>query len=102
MQNSSPRFVMLHGAAGAGKSSLVEDLSAALIDRGAKVDLIPEEDIFTRSEFVEVGRGFKTRAWPTAAVMLAAYSRVLETACLQNQWVIADWNCVGMIEDLPW
>jgi hypothetical protein len=102
MQHASPRFVMLHGIAGAGKSSLAADLAAALIDRGTAVDLIPEEAIFTRPEFVDVGRGFQTRAWPTAAVMLAAYSRVLETARLQHHWVLADWNCVGMIEDLPW
>ena len=102
MKNASIRFVMLHGVAGAGKSSLTQDLTAMLIDRGAKIDLIPEEAIFTRSEFVEVGRGFKTRTWPTANVMLAAYSRVIEAARLQNRWVIADWNCVGMIEDLPW
>src|SRR5919199_6066331 len=102
MQHASPRFVMLQGIPGAGKSSLAADLAAALIDRGATVDLIPEEDIFTRREFVDVGRGFTTRAWPTAVVMLAAYSRVLGTARLQNRWVITDWNCVGMIEDLPW
>jgi chloramphenicol 3-O-phosphotransferase len=102
MQHASPRFVMLQGIPGAGKSSLAADLAAALIDRGATVDLIPEEDIFTRREFVDVGRGFTTRAWPTAVVMLAAYSRVLRTARLQHRWVIADWNCVGMIEDLPW
>lgn len=102
MKNVSPRFVMLHGVAGAGKSSLAEDLSKVLIDQGAKVDLIPEEDIFTRREFVDVGQAFKTRTWPTGDMMLAAYRSILETAQQQSQWVIADWNCVGMIEDLSW
>lgn len=93
---------MMHGVPGAGKSSLAEDLSKWLIGQGAKVDLIPEEDIFTRNEFADVGQAFKSRAWPSGDMMLAAYQNILETAHRQSQWVIADWNCVGMIEDLPW
>jgi hypothetical protein len=98
---ASPRLVMMNGVAGAGKSTLAAGLAAALGERAAAVDLIPEEDIFTRSEFAEVGQGFKTQQWPTTDTMLAAYRRVVEAARREQRWVIADWDCVGMIEDLP-
>lgn len=92
-----PRLVMMEGPPGAGKTSLADALCASLRGRGEDVDLVPEEAIFDRAEFAEVGQAFKTREWPTGDLMLSAYKRIFA-----KRWIVSDWNAVGMIEDLPW
>ncbi len=96
------RWVMLHGMPGVGKSTLAANLAASITQAGGACDLLPEEAIFIRAEFADVGQGFKTKHWPTANIMLHAYQRVLDAARQHRRWIAMDWNCVGMIEDLPW
>lgn len=103
MASAAPRIVMLTGVSpGIGKSTLAESLAAWIRDEGGSVDLIPEEAIFERPEFAEVGRGFTTRRWPTGEMMLDAYAALFERLSRDRAWGLLDWSCVDMIEDLPW
>lgn len=95
------RLVMMEGPAGAGKSTLAEALVARLRSSGAEVVHLPDEAIFTRPEFGDVGHAFGTKNYPTPELMLTAYRRTFSQAAATDASIIADWNVVGMIEDLP-
>lgn len=92
---------MMEGVPGSGKSTLAEQLVGWVITHGGEADHLPEEAIFTRTEFSAVGSAFKTKRFPTPDMMLMAYDRIFAEARGRGASVIADWNAVGMIEDLP-
>lgn len=92
-----PALVMMEGPPGAGKSTIAEQLARTI----RPVDRLSEEAIFTRAEFAEVGRTFRTKEFPTPELMLTAYVRLFAAARARQATVVADWNAVGMIEDLP-
>lgn len=95
------QLIMMEGPAGSGKSTLAEALVAHLRSTGTSVDHLPEEAIFTRPEFAQVGQAFRTKNFPTTDLILTAYRRTFRAAATTDSSIIADWNAVGMIEDLP-
>jgi thymidylate kinase len=87
---------------GIGKSTLAESLAESLQAQGIAVDLFPEEQLFTRTDWRAVADGFRAKASPTPEVFLPAYRETIGR-CLANQaWLICDWNCAGMASDLTW
>lgn len=97
----APRLVMMEGVPGSGKSALAENIVAWTQRAGSLAELLPEEAIFNRPEFARVGRAFREKTFPTPMLMLEAYEQVFAAAREAEISVIADWNDVAMIEDLP-
>ena len=93
------RLVMMEGPPGAGKSTLADGIAAVL---GPRADLITEASLFERAEFAAVGNAYRTRVWPTAELLLDAYSRLLEHAARAQRIVVACFSAVGLAEELPW
>jgi hypothetical protein len=93
-----PTLVMMAGPAGAGKSTLAGAICAWL---GEACELLPEEAIFERHEFEEVGEAFRSKTFPDTQMMLVAYNRIFARARDARTSIVADWSCIGMIEDLP-
>lgn len=91
----------MEGVPGSGKSTLAEMLVEWVATAGGEVDHLSEEAIFNRPEFSAVGQAFKTKRFPTPDLMLFAYDRLFAKARDRAASVVADWNAVGMIEDLP-
>lgn len=87
---------------GVGKSTLGAGLARALGGQ-TPVDLIPEEDLFIRPEFVEAATGFRERRYASMSNdLLRAYGRLIDKAEHESSTVIFDWEAAGMVEDLPW
>lgn len=102
-QPREPHVLMMEGVSpGIGKSTLAESLAKSLQAEGLAVDLFPEEQLFTRTDFSVVAAGFRRKASPTPEAFLDAYGKTIGR-CLANQaWLICDWNCAGMASDLTW
>lgn len=93
-----PVLVMMAGPPGAGKSTLAASLCTEL---GVRAMLLAEEAVFERPEFAAVGEAFRTKTFPDTDMMLAAYTAIFASAHQRTASIVADWSCVGMIEDLP-
>lgn len=57
--------------------------------------------MFSREEFAEAGTAFRTRRWATAEELLTGYRRLVARN-VRRRWVVFDWTCAAMAEDLPW
>lgn len=96
------RFVMTTGVAvGIGKSTLCVGLVTRAGLAGLEVELVDEGQIFSRPAFVEIGRAFRDRTYPTAEMMLQGYTRLVSELG-PNRAVLFEWSCLGMVSDLPW
>lgn len=98
-----PRLVMLSGVcAGIGKSTLAQSLVSALQSSGTTAEWFPEEDLFRRTQFGEVARGFRTKEFPTPPLFEHAYAAYFVQLRKAQTWGVCDWSCAGMAADLPW
>jgi len=88
---------------GIGKSTLAENLAAAITARGLDLDLIPEEAIFNRPEFADAAVGFRTKQFDIEREALPrGYEALVRRNADLCAWVVVDWSAGSMAEDLPW
>ncbi len=96
------QFVMTTGVSpGIGKSTLAMGLVARAAHAHRELELFDVAQIFSRSTFSDIGRAFRDRTYPTAESMLRGYASVVDELA-PTGGVVFDWDCLGMVSDLPW